>query len=128
MSVDKESVKKMFPHLSRELEDEDEQNKVSIDSLRADPEAAELEAQGENALPQEAAPEDKFRHYNPSVVDFIRRCDTKTQAEEIVAYLEKRGEIPVEYACEIRAQLKSKGVRSFGSKKDADYYLKEGGF
>jgi len=33
-----------------------------------------------------------------------------------------------EYARKIRKQLKEKGVRSFGSKKEDDYYLKQDGF
>lgn len=126
MSIDRESVKKMFPNLSRELENDE--NKVSIDSLRADPELAESEAQGEETLSEATVADDKFRHYTPSVVDFIRRCDTAVQAEEIIDYLQKRGEITPEDACEIRTQLKNKGLRSFGSKKETDYYLKEGGF
>jgi hypothetical protein len=63
----------------------------------------------------------------PDVIDFLRRCDTKDQAEEIVAYMERRGEIEKQYADKLRKQLKKEGVRSFGSKKEHDYYLKHGG-
>jgi len=70
---------------------------------------------------------DKLRHFNPQAVDFIRRCDTEVQAEEIISYLEKRGEITKEYAKELRCQLKRDGVRSFGSKKEEYHYFKEGG-
>jgi len=35
--------------------------------------------------------------------------------------MEKRGEISKEYAQKLRAQLKRKGVRSFGPKKEEDY-------
>lgn len=128
MEIDKKSVKKLFPNLIKELEGSE--NKVPIDAVRADAAKAEetvddaeeaMLAEAENALP------DKFRHYNPTVVDFIRRCDTKAQAEEIVSYLQKRGEITEEYAEEVRAQLKKEGVRSFGPKKEEDYYFKQGG-
>jgi hypothetical protein len=128
VEIDKKSMKKMFPNLIKELEAGE--NKVSIDGVRVDatkaeetvddPEEAML-SEAENALP------DKFRHYNPTVVDFIRRCDTNAQAEEIVCYLQKRGEITEEYAKEVRAQLKKEGVRSFGPKKEEDYYFKQGG-
>ncbi len=128
MEIDKKSMKKMFPNLIKELEAGE--NKVSIDSVRAnaakaeetvaDPEETML-AEAENALP------DKFRHYNPTVVDFIRRCDTAAQAEQIVSYLQERGEITEDYADEVRAQLKKEGVRGFGPKKEADYYFKQGG-
>ncbi|MCW4044653.1 MAG: DUF2095 domain-containing protein [Candidatus Bathyarchaeota archaeon] len=113
METDKKSFKKLFPHLSKELELED--SKVAINSVRTDSEAAE------------EATSDKFRHYNPTVVDFIRRCDTETEAEAIIAYLEKRGELTPEYAKALRQQLKKEGVRSFGAKKEENYYFKQGG-
>jgi len=40
----------------------------------------------------------------------------------MIAYMEKRGEISKEYAQKLRAQLKRKGVRSFGPKKEENYY------
>lgn len=128
MEIDKKSVKKMFPNLIKELETSD--NKVAINSVRADPLRAEapaddaeetMLAETKNALP------DKFRHYNPTAVDFIRRCDTTDQAEDIISYLQKRGEITAEQAEVLRAQIKKDGVRSFGPKKELDYYLKQGG-
>jgi hypothetical protein len=128
VEIDKKSMKKMFPNLIKELECPE--NKVPIDGVRADAVEAEetiidaeetMIAEAENALP------DKFRHYNPAVVDFICRCDTEVQAEEIVAYLLKRGEITSECAGEVRAQLKKDGLRSFGPKKEDGYYFKQGG-
>jgi len=113
VETDKKSFKKMFPNLSKELELED--SKVAINSVRTDAEEAE------NAVL------DKFHNYNPTVVDFIRRCDTEKQAKAIIAYLEKRGEITKEYATALRQQLKKEGVRSFGSKKEDNYYFKQGG-
>jgi hypothetical protein len=113
VEIDKKSFKKMFPNLSDELEGED--TKVEIGAVRTDANEAE-----------KAVPE-KFRNYDPTVVDFIRRCDTKDQAEEIIQYLEKRGELTKEYAAELREQLKREGVRSFGSKKEENYYFKQGG-
>ena len=70
---------------------------------------------------------DKLRHFNPCAVDFIRRCDTEAQAEEIIDYLQKKGEITNEYAEELRCKLKQEGVRSFGPKKEENYYFREGG-
>jgi hypothetical protein len=70
---------------------------------------------------------DKLRHFNPQAVDFIRRCDTEAQAEEIIAYLQKRGEITKQYAQELLCQLKRDGVRSFGPKKEENHYFREGG-
>ena len=42
--------------------------------------------------------------------------------------MEKRREISPEYAKKLRKQLREKGVRSFGSKKEDDYYLRQDGF
>ncbi len=128
VATNRESVKKMFPNLFKELDGGE--SKVQIDAVRANLAEAEEAVTGndealldraENALP------DKFRHYNPTVVDFLRRCDTHAQAEEIITYLQKRGEITEEHAAEIRLQLKKDGLRSFGSKKDSDFYFKESG-
>ena len=114
MGLDKEAIKRMFPNLGRELQTEE--NKVSINSVRTDTFG------GEKAVSQD------FAHYNPDAIDFIRRCDTERQAEEIVAYMEKRGEIDELYAARLRKQLREKGVRSFGPKKENDYYLRHGEF
>ena len=113
MEIDKKSFKKMFPNLSDELEGKE--GKVETGELRTD------EDEAEKAVPE------KFRSYDPTVVDFIRRCDTEDQAEVIIEYLEKRGELTKEYAAQLREQLKREGVRSFGSKKEENYYFKQGG-
>jgi hypothetical protein len=132
MALDKESLKKMFPNLYKELEVGDA--KISIDALRKNPEEAEadlaecaaqeaeeVESETANATP------DKLRHFNPSAQDFIRRCDTEAQAEEIIDYLEKKGEITKKSARELRRKLKNEGVRSFGPKKEENHYFREGG-
>ena len=109
--LDRESLKKMFPNLARELQADE--NKVRVNSVRTDQDEGEKTATSQS-----------FDDYVPDVIDFIRRCDTKEQAEEIICYLEKRGEIDNEYAQKLRKQLKEKGVRSFGAKKEQDYYFK----
>ena len=111
--ADAKSFKKMFPHLAEELGSGE--NTVPIDSVRTTPEQAEK------------AFTDKFRNYSPTVVDFIRRCDTETEANEIIAYLEERQEITREHAQQLRIQLEQKGVRSFGPKKEEGYYFKQSG-
>jgi hypothetical protein len=81
-----------------------------------------------NAEEAEKSQTDKFHNYVPTVVDFIRRCNTEKEANEIVAFLEKRCEITEEHAQKLREQLKQKGLRSFGPKKEDDYYFKESEF
>ena len=114
MDVEKKRFRRMFPNLAQEINSGNCRTK--IDSLRSNP------TTGEKAVSR------RFANYLPDVVDFIRRCDKAEHAEEIINYLEKRREISVEYAIKLRKQLKKKGVRSFGSKKEDDYYLKEDGF
>lgn len=111
MEIDREQFRKMFPNLAREIEGE--KNKVTISSVRMDPE------EGERATSK------RFDGYNPDVIDFLRRCDDEQQAEEIIAYMERRGEISQQYAASLRKQLKDKGVRSFGPKKEDAYYLRQ---
>jgi len=112
MNPDRETVKRLFPNLAKELEQDE--NRIPVNSVRTDT------SSGERAVAED------FTHYIPDIIDFIRRCNNEKQAEEIIAYMEKRGEIDKEYAHRLKEQLKEKGVRSFGTKKEADYYLKHG--
>lgn len=114
VEFDKEAFKKLFPNLAKELESGE--SKTSVNSVRTDVQT------GEKAASK------RFTHYDPDIIDFIRRCDTEEQAEEIIEYMERRGEIEKEYAERLRKQLKDNGVRSFGSKKEENYYLKHGGY
>jgi len=109
MNIDKEQFKKMFPHLAREMDND--KHTMEISSVRSD---AQI---GEKAVSK------RFTHYVPDIIDFIRRCDNEQQAEEIIAYIERKREISKEYATRLRRQLKKEGVRSFGSKKEDGYYF-----
>jgi hypothetical protein len=131
MAIDKKSLKKMFPHLYEELEDGEV--KIPINAVRKNPWEAEAAVEGEECTEEEeevtscTETPDKLRHFNPQAIDFLRRCDTQAQADEIITYLEKKGEITTQYASELRCQLKRDGVRSFGPKKEEYHYFKEGG-
>ncbi|MCL2134980.1 MAG: DUF2095 domain-containing protein [Candidatus Bathyarchaeota archaeon] len=131
MAVDKSSLKKMFPNLYRELE-EDSENKVSIDAVCDNPEEAEKIVEIKDVCEKEflkpIKPVDKLHNFNPSAIDFIRRCDTDEQAQEIILYLQKRGELTQKQAHELKCKLKQHGVRGFGSKKEENYYFHEGEF
>ena len=102
----------MLPHLFEEIETNEQE--VDVNSVTSD-----LQAEKKTSSK-------KFCGYNPDVVDFIRRCDNIEQAQEIIQYLEKRGEISSEYASRLGKQLKEKGVRSFGHKKEDDCYYRNG--
>jgi len=103
--LDGEEFKRRYPNLARELEER--AGKVEINSVQKS---------------------DKFRGYLPTPIDYLRRCDTNEQAIQTIEYLERRKEITHEYAEELRKQLKEKGVRSFGPKKEEDHYLKQAGY
>jgi hypothetical protein len=113
MELEKKTCKRMFPKLAKELGSAE--NKVPVSSVRTDIEAGEKHVTT-----------GRFVHYAPDVIDFIRRCDRPEQADQIIDYMEKRGEIDRLYARRLRRQLGEKGVRSFGAKKEEGYYLKRG--
>ncbi|MBS1262943.1 MAG: hypothetical protein MAG715_00108 [Methanonatronarchaeales archaeon] len=54
----------------------------------------------------------------PTVTDHVRRCETVEEAIEIVDYFEERGEVSEERASSLRSQLVSRGVRSFGERRE----------
>jgi hypothetical protein len=100
--------RKKFPNLAREIEQR--KAAIRIDAVRTD--AGEAE---KAATPY-------VQGYEPTVIDYLRRCDTDEQALEIIDFLENRGELEPEYAERLRNQLARYGLRSFGSKKDPGYY------
>lgn len=104
----RERFRKLFPHLAEEME-----------SGRSRVRVADVE---EGQSDTERGPMRKWAGYDPDVVDFIRRCSTEEEAEEIIAYLEERGEITPERATKLRSQLREKGLESFGSRKEAGFY------
>jgi len=116
MRLEKERLRKMFPNLAAELDGKP--MSVKIRSVRSDAETAE----------KVGVSKENFSGYNPDVIDFIRRCDTEKEALKIIAFLEERSEISREYGRRLREQLKRKGLRSFGPKKEHDYYLKRAGY
>ena len=111
MDIEKKRFRKMFPSLAEEFEGKG--SAAPIASVRSNPQAGEKVSS------------EKFSGYTPDAIDFLRRCDNNQQAEEIIDYLEKRKEVDPEYARTLRNQLNEKGVRSFGSKKEEDYYSKQ---
>jgi hypothetical protein len=110
MSED-EDFRQSFPALAKELEEESSQS-FKIDGVRT--------------MSEESNQSQEKQTYTPDVVDYIRRCDTVPQAVEIVDFLAKQGEITAAQAKAIKTQIKAEGIRSFGAKKEKDYYLHHG--
>jgi hypothetical protein len=107
----KDEFRRMFPRLSEEMESG--KRKISIESICSDQESAEKVTANSKALV----------NYDPDIVDFLRRCDNNGQAEEIINFMEKRGEITHHHAQNLRKQLKKRGLRSFGTKKKEGHYF-----
>lgn len=111
---DREEFRERFPALSRELEGEGE---LQITAYRTSE---------EEALEEEEAELQDFSGYNPTIIDFLRRCETDEEALEIINWMEDRGEITHEMAKDLRITLAKKGVRAFGPKKEWGWYEKHG--
>lgn len=105
MKGTKKELEELFPSLSKELRDK--KGRMTINSVRS-----------------EAAEPSSLRGYDPDIIDFLRRCEGEREGKEIINFMEKRGEISHKYAIKLRRQLKKQGIRSFGSKKEANYYSK----
>jgi hypothetical protein len=114
MNINKKRFRKMFPHLTEEMEGEASQIKVTGTSS--------------DAKSDERTTSRVFDGYEPDVIDFVRRCDNEEQAIEIIKFLERKKEITPSHAAKLRKQLREKGVRSFGAKKEEDYYFRKTGF
>ncbi|MBT8171572.1 DUF2095 family protein [Candidatus Bathyarchaeota archaeon] len=114
MDLKKKKFQKMFPNLAQEITTG--KCVTKIDSVKPD------------NVEVKKIPSTKYIDYSPNVIDFLQRCEKVEQAEEIICYLEKKKEINSEHAKKLRKQLKTKGLRSFGAKKENDYYLKNDGF
>jgi hypothetical protein len=108
MEIDKKRLKNLFPHLAEEMDQG--QEAISIDSYGRD--AVEANDDGTR----------RFTGYEPTVIDFIRRCDGEEQAKEIIDFMEKRNEISREYAESLREKIRKEGLRSLGQKKKPGFY------
>jgi hypothetical protein len=111
--LNRRELKQKYPNLAKELESHEGTLQVTS-------------ADGVDIV--EKTTEHSFTGYVPTAIDYLRRCDDNEQAEKTINYLEKKGEINNEYANQLRRTLKECGLRSFGSKKEDDYYLKKGGY
>ena len=108
MEIDEKTFKRLFPNLYREIMLK--RMYVSIDAVRTDIEEGEREAKRRREPGM------------PTPIDYLRRCENDEEAFEVINYLERRGEIDHEKAEKLRKQVRERGVRSFGSKKEWGYY------
>ncbi len=126
IEYDKDELENLLPELTREIHENRDQ-RLSFGEV-----ANELENEGSDRSPsaeeEEQAAESQWQKQrekelkNPDTVSFIRRCSTVDEANQIIDYLEKRGEITPELATKYRDQLVKAGLESFGPKKEPGYY------
>lgn len=102
----KEDFTEKFPNLAKELGGK---GTVKINAVRSSQSEAEKATYTESS-------------FEPTVVDFIRRCATDEEALEIINYLEAKGEVDEDYAKRLRRQLAEHGLGSFGERKEPGYY------
>jgi hypothetical protein len=96
MGVDEETVKMLFPNLYREVKAK--RRCIRIDAVRTSINEAEAVASDP---------------YRLDVVYFLRKSRNVKEAEEVIAFYERIGEIDSEYANSLRKQLREKGLESF---------------
>ncbi|MEM4183017.1 MAG: DUF2095 family protein [Candidatus Caldarchaeum sp.] len=107
MEIDMEEFRRKFPALYHELVEA--KMSLRISGVRSDGKLAEKEASSKT----------------PTVIDYLRRCDTDEQGREVIQYLVKQGEISSETAETVLKQLDKKGIRSFGSRRYPGHYCRE---
>ena len=108
--MEKKDFKRLFPHIADEIESG--ASKVDLNKAKEPLPSIEPSYKEDR----------KYAGYQPGAVDFIRRCRKPQEAEEIITYLEKKGDITIEDAKALRRKLNEEGLRSFGPwKKPGDY-------
>jgi hypothetical protein len=101
-----EEFRKKYPNLDEEF---GKGGTVKIQAVRSNVREAEKAAHS-------------LQGYDPTTVDFIRRCENDGQALEIIDFLEGKGEIEPSYAKRLRSQLAERGLRSFGKRREPGCY------
>jgi hypothetical protein len=108
--MEKKDFKRLFPHIADEIES----GASKVDLNKANEPLPSTEPSYKE--------DKKYAGYQPGAIDFIRRCRKPQEAEDIIAYLEKKGDITHEEAEALQKKLKEEGLRSFGPwKKPGDY-------
>jgi len=109
---DEEEFSKMFPALASELKQS--QSSIKIDGVRSEQKkpSSRQKISGKN-----------WQGYDPDIIDFIRRANTKEEAMDVIDFMLHREEISKEYANRLLKQLNEHGLESFGSPKPPGYYF-----
>lgn len=109
--MERKRFRNLFPHLAEEMENGS--SKIPKDNVKS------------TRAKKTTNTSRKWKDYHPDIVDFIRRCRTIIQTEEVIEYMEGREEITSSRATELRQQLKHRGLESFGVRKSEGYYHRD---
>jgi hypothetical protein len=115
--ITSDDLKKKFPNIHAEMTQDN--MKIKIDDVRGDFSSSSDEAD------QISDSADPYRNYEPSTIDFIRRAQTDKEAEEIILFAQKQGNISSEESGKLLDQLNKEGVRSFGPIKTPGHYFRK---
>ena len=107
-----------FPHIKKEIQNPN--LLYPVDAVRWDDEVAEEEEEDLEEEKAEKKPsKDQFAlSEEPNLKSLLRRSKSEKEAEEIIKYFEKRGEITSQEATKLLSTLQSKGLKAFQSKKE----------
>ncbi len=111
-----DDLKEKFPNLHVEM---------TKDSMKVKIDDVEESFSRSDETDQTLDSTDLFRNFEPSTIDFIRRAQSDNEAEEIIRFAQKQGNISTEEADKLLDQLSKEGVRSFGPIKTPGHYFRK---
>ncbi|MBN2154935.1 MAG: DUF2095 family protein [Candidatus Lokiarchaeota archaeon] len=123
LSVDysREEIEQYLPNLADELHN----NPINpIEIYGPNTEKKKLRTREEIEEITRSQYEENSELYFPKTEDFLRRCSSLEEAEDIIEHQLKMKEITESQAEELRELCKKYGVRFFGPKKEWGYYEK----
>lgn len=116
----RDEIESLLPNLTRELAG-DQYNPLEIvqENLERIPRSHE---EIKKTTKSQYDPDTEL--FSPKTEDYLRRCSTIEEAEEIINHQFKINEITKEQANELRKLCKKHGLGYFGQKKEWGYYEK----
>ena len=124
-----EELEEKFPALATEMKDGKDQMIPLQTEKPEDLKSVKVSKEKAPAVEKPPTKKEEVQHqeytlsgYVPKAEDFIQRCSTVEEAEEIISYLEKKEELDAEQAKALREKRKDEGVSSFGDAKTTGHY------
>jgi len=108
VEYDREDFENSLPNLATELINRNHPNIINIDSVEINKNE-----------------ESNREEMQPSAIGFLRRCQTKEEAVEIIKFLAEKSQITKEEKEIYLEKLEKEGIRSFGSLKTWGFYERQ---